>query len=158
MKFQEMFNEKGKKRPYVLGEDGREYFYYKDRTGYVLRDMCNEDIDEWLSVMKDSRGLTPLQIAIQKAAISQTIEKELDDNNSLSKTMIVLDPKGQLIGNIDFAENNGKGKMQLFLRDQKLVDTKGARVLEIVIRMNRQEHRYDELYIENTGKELIRVA
>lgn len=45
MKFQEMFNEKGKKRPYVLGEDGREYFYYKDRTGYVLRDMCNEDID-----------------------------------------------------------------------------------------------------------------
>ena len=158
MKFQETFNEKGEKRPYVLGEDGREYFYYKDRTGYVLRDMSNADIEEWLSVMKDRRGLTPLQMAIQKAAISQTIERELDDSDSLSKTMIVLDPRGKLIGSVDFSEKNGEGKMQLFLRDQRLVDTKGARVLEVIIRMNRQEHLYDELYIENTGKELIRVA
>ena len=120
--------------------------------------MCNEDIDEWLSVMKDCRGFTPLQIAIQKAAISQTIERELDDNNSLSKTMIVLDPKGQLIGNIDFTENNGKGSMGLFLKDPRTIKKEGSRVLDAIIRMNHQEHLYDELYIENTGKELIRVA
>ncbi len=29
MKLEQLYNEKGEKRPYLLGEDGREYFFTK---------------------------------------------------------------------------------------------------------------------------------
>lgn len=160
MKFQETFNKNGEKRSYYLGEDGREYLIYQDRTGYVIRDMCNEDIEEWLSVMIGYKGASLLEIALQKASISSKIEKSLDDNDSLERTMVILNPAGQLIGSIDFTEQeDGSGcKIMLFLENQKIVDTKGKRVLEVLMRMNKQENLYDELWMENSEKELIQIA
>ena len=161
MKFEELYNKKGEKRPYYLGEDGRNYFIYTDRTGYVIRDMCNDDIDNWLSVMGNNKKLSPVQIAIQKAFISQRIEKELDDNDSLERTMVVFNPSGQLIGSVDFIEseeNDGKCKVTVYLKDEKLLESKGKRVLEVLVRMQNQEKLYDSLWMEDEKERQIRLA
>ena len=54
MKFKELYSERGEKRPYVLGEDGQEYFFYQDRTGYTIREMSLDDIHEWYKMMEET--------------------------------------------------------------------------------------------------------
>lgn len=61
MKLEQLYNEKGEKRPYLLGEDGREYFFYKDRTGYVVREINKDDVPEWYRVMKEECGKIRVQ-------------------------------------------------------------------------------------------------
>lgn len=161
MKFKELYDNKGEKRSYCLGEDGREYFIYIDRTGYVLRDMCNDDIDEWLSVMTNERCISSVQRAIQKAYISQKIEKELDDDGSLERTMVIFNPSGQLIGSIEFTEiegGDGSCEISLFLKDEKILKSKGKRVLEVLVRMQNQEKIYDSLWMMDKEKNQIRIA
>ena len=160
MKFKETFNARGEKRPYFLGEDGREYFIYHDRTGYVIRDMCNDDIDAWLSAMRNNKGLSAIQVAVQKAAISQKLEKDLDSTDSLERIMVIFNPSGELIGSIDVTEKelSGSCRISLYLKNPGVIKMKGKRVLEIIERMNNEERLYDEIWIEDTTRNFMRIA
>ena len=102
MKFKELYSERGEKRPYVLGEDGQEYFFYQDRTGYTIREMSLDDIHEWYKMMKnDGRNLSPIQRACDLAAISVKVEEMVKEGSKI-KSMIIFNPAGKMIGGVDF--------------------------------------------------------
>ena len=90
------------------------------------------------------------------AKVSQQVEKMIGE--SLEKTMLVLNPKNEIVGELDFTEKDGvKAELQIFLKDEKTVKLKGFKVIELIKRMNISERLYDEIWTENTNHNMMRI-
>lgn len=159
MELKPTYNKYGEQRAYYIGKDGEEYFMYQDeRTGYIIREMNKEDVQTWYDTMEigKNRHQTPIERAIDMAKVSQQVEKMIGE--SLEKTMLVLNPKNEIIGELDFTEKDGvKAELQIFLRDEKTVKLKGFKVIELIKRMNISERLYDEIWTENTNHNMMRI-
>lgn len=161
MKLEQLLNEKGEKRPYLLGEDGREYFFYEDRTGYVIRELNKDDVPEWYKVMKEEGGkikTQPVQRAIDIASVKAKAD-QMAVEGSKERTMIIYNPAGELIGEGDFTEKDfAKAKVEVFLRDESLVTSKGYKITEVLKRLILNTALYDELWSESISGSLMRIA
>jgi len=159
MELKPTYNERGEQRAYYIGEDGEEYFMYRDeRTGYTIREMNKDDVVPWFNAMKapEHKSIFPINRMIYLAKVSQKVEEMLGE--STEKTMLVLNPKDEIIGELDFTENEpAKAKLQIFLKDEKTVQLKGTRVVDLIRRMNINERLYDEIWLENDKKDVIRL-
>ena len=164
MKFTETFNQHGQKRCYYLGEDNKEYFFYHDRTGYTIRDMCKDDVDEWLWVMHgdEIKNLSRVEMALNRAMVRDKIEKAMMED-SMIKIMVIFNPANKLIGGITVAEGMGKpgkgtkGVGTIRLENPKIIKSKGSRVIEAIQRMNATEKMYDQMWLTN-GESEIRIS
>lgn len=161
MKLEQLYNEKGEKRPYLLGEDGREYFFYKDRTGYVVREINKDDVTEWYRVMKEECGKIRVQ-AKRRAFDIAAVKAKADQmavEGSKERTMLLLNPAGELIGEADFTEKDlAKAKVEIFLKDQSLVVNKGCKITDVLKRLILNTALYDELWAESISGSLMRIA
>lgn len=159
MKFKELYSERGEKRPDVLGEDGQEYFFYQDRTGYTIREMSLDDIHEWYKMMKnDGRNLSPIQRACDLAAISVKVEEMVKEGSKI-KSMIIFNPAGKMIGGVDFSEDEkSRAKIKVYLRDQQLIDWKGKKIIPVIKRLEEETLIYDELWAIDQEGELTKIS
>ena len=162
MELKPTYNKKGEQRAYYIGDDGREYFMYKDkRTGYIIREMSKDDIDDWFETMKcENPLLSPMQKAISKALVAQQVEKMIEED-SFEKTFLIINPKNEIIGSIDFTEckeQPGKANIEISLRDKRTVELKRRKIIELIKRMIDYEKVYDELWIESTDHDMMRIA
>ena len=89
MELKPTYNKKGEQRAYYIGDDGREYFMYEDkRTGYIIREMSKDDIDDWFKAMKcENSILSPMQKVINKALVAQQVKKMIEEENNAFVTM-----------------------------------------------------------------------
>lgn len=161
MELKPTYNARGEKRAYYIGEDGEEYFMYKDeRTGYSIREMNKDDVIPWYDAMKmdENQRKTPMERAITLASVTQKVEKMIG-GESIEKTMLILDPKGTIIGELDFTGNEvARADLQIFFKDEETIKTKGDTILELIRRMNSLEKLYDEIWVEHTTKGSVRIA
>lgn len=159
MKFKELYSERGEKRPYVLGEDGQEYFFYQDRTGYTIREMSLDDIHEWYKMMRnDGRNLSSIQRACDLAAISAKVEEMVKEESKI-KSMIIFNPAGKMIGGVDFSEDEkSRAKIKVYLRDQQLIDWKGKKIIPVIKRLEEETLIYDELWAIDQEGELTKIS
>ena len=159
MKFKELYSERGEKRPYVLGEDGQEYFFYQDRTGYTIREMSLDDIHEWYKMMRnDGRNLASIQRAWDLAAISAKVEEMVKEESKI-KSMIIFNPAGKMIGGVDFSEDEkSRAKIKVYLRDQQLIDWKGKKIIPVIKRLEEETLIYDELWAIDQEGELTKIS
>lgn len=159
MKLTPTYNAKGEQRSYYEGEDGREYFMYKDRTGYTIREMNKDDVEPWYKEMKmqGNMRIAPMQKVIYLAKVSQKLDSMIGE--SLEKTMLVINPQNQIVGEIDFQEDeNSEAIAQVFLKDEKTIKYKGSQIIQILQRMNATEKLYDGLWLENDNNQKIRIS
>lgn len=159
IKFKELYSERGEKRPYVLGEDGQEYFFYQDRTGYTIREMSLDDIHEWYKMMRnDGRNLSSIQRACDLAAISAKVEEMVKEESKI-KSMIIFNPAGKMIGGVDFFEDEkSKAEIKVYLRDQQLIDWKGKKIIPVIKRLEEETLIYDELWAIDQEGELTKIS
>lgn len=149
MKFKELYNDRKEKRSYVLGEDKKEYFFYHDRTGYTVREMSKDDVNEWFDVMKknDKAHTNPIQMAICKAAVCSKVEQMINEG-SKERTMLIFNPAGELIGSMDFTEmENCKAGVEIYIKDQETINRKGENIVNMIKRMQQNERIYDEIFL-----------
>lgn len=160
MKLKPTYNAKGEKRAYYLGEDGEEYFMYQDeRTGYTIREMNKDDVIPWFEEIKqpEVKNIHPVNRAIYLAKVRQKVDEMIGE--SIEKTMLIYNPKNEIIGQLDFTENEpGNAKLQIYLKNQKTIQLKGARVIELVRKMNASERLYDEIWLEDDKKNIIKLC
>lgn len=161
MKLKPTYNDRGEKRTYYMGEDGNEYFMYHDElTGYTIREMNKDDVLPWFKAIKEPElkvVISPMNRVIYFAKLSEKIESMIGE--STEKTMLVLNPKNEIIGELDFTEKNpGDANLQVFLKDEKTIKMKGSRVVEVIRKMNESERLYDEIFLENDKGQIVRLC
>lgn len=159
MELKPTYSKNGEKRSYYLGEDGNEYFIYHDeRTGYTIREMNKDDVISWYDTMRVQKGqqIYPLERVINLARVSQKVEKMTGE--SLEKTMLILNPNNEIIGEMDFTEKKAKANLEVYLKDEMTVKLKGRKIVELIKRMNTSEFLYDEIWMENAQQGLVRIV
>ncbi len=159
MKLTPTYNARGEQRAFYEGEDGREYFMYQDRTGYTVREMNKDDVEPWYNAMKiqENMRIAPMQKVVYLAKVSQKVDEMIGE--SMEKTMLVINPQNQIIGEIDFQEDEKcEAIAQVFLKDKETVKSKGSKVIQILQRMNATERLYDALWLENEKSEKVRIS
>lgn len=162
MKLEPMYNERGKQRNYYIGEDGQEYFVYHDKmTGYTIREMNKDDVIPWFEQMKvkEAKGpISPVNKMIYLASVREKVEKMIAAG-SLEQTMLVLNPKNKIVGQLDFTEREpGVGYIEIALRDEKTVELKGSRIIEMIIKMNWSEKLFDQIFLENQAGVFVKIC
>ena len=77
----------------------------------------------------------------------------------MERTMLLLNPAGELIGEADFTEKDlAKAKVEVFLKDQSLVVNKGCKITDVLKRLILNTTLYDELWAESISGRLMRIA
>lgn len=151
MELKPTYNGKGEKRPYYIGEDGKEYFMYQDeRTGYIIREINKDDIIPLFNAIKSQevKKLSPMNKAVYLAKVKQKVEEMLGESEE--KTMLVLNTKNEIIAQLDFTENEpAKANLQIYVRDQRTLKVKGRKIMELTMKMVNSEKVYDEVWMEN---------
>lgn len=146
MKFTELFDSKGKKRNYVLGDDGKEYFYYS-QDGYIIREMTKEDIPKWYELMGYEKTGSAKMIDLAK--VDCELEKQQDEVNA-NKTLVLIKNE-EIIGEIffnPFLDEITKAYILIRIFDESISKyrRKRAKIQELIGKMVEETRYYDEVW------------
>ncbi len=157
IKLEPEMREDGKQRAnYYLDSNKKEYFYYQDRTGYVVREASEADTEEWFTELENSQNqykmVPPQMRALVKADFAATVEKCIGEDK-VNKIMMIYNPAQELIGIMKLTEEkNAVAKIDLAVKSQWIVDAKRYKVLAVIKRMWLETFMYDRMYIlDETG-------
>lgn len=151
--FKPSYTNDGKLREYYFeGDNGQDYFIYKDRTGYTLRDMSKEDIIPWCEALKIRNNIPPKFMPVKLAQVDKQIEKQQNEEE-LGRTLLIFNPKEEMIGEMQFTvneEKTGSSKVAITLLNTTIVKTKGSKILLVIQRMLEQTRLYDEVFVQSS--------
>lgn len=138
---------------YYLGSDGKEYFQYKDRTGYVIREASEMDTEEWFVELENVQHIydkMPVQAKIiVKADFATSAEKGIGCEK-MNKIMLIYNPAQELIGVMKLTEEKSAiAKIELSVKNQWIIDAKRDKVMAVIKRMWQDTLLYDRMYIYN---------
>ena len=151
VKLQELFTTNGDRRPYCLTEDGIEIFFYKDRNGYTVRQALTQDAEDWFEEIEsyepEYNFSSPVKIMLAKAKFASEAEKMLKEDSGKIR-MLIYNPEGKMIAVATFEQvENCEAAMELCFRDEKSIELKSERVMNVIKRMYETTKIYDEIFM-----------
>lgn len=156
MKYQELWGPTGK-RLYRLGEDQKEYLYFKSKKQkIIIRDFDVNDATAYYNAM--ILPVRPLP-AVQKRLFLDSLTKTIETRDSYDDTvftLIITDLISNVIGTIDVEAKVGDSYVTINLRSNLKDETVGERIINALVELQKEYYWCDNLYLcVDKEKELI---
>ena len=147
MKYQELWGPTGK-RLYRLGEDGKEYLYFKSKKQkIIIRDFDVNDATAYYNAMV--LPIHPLQ-AVQKRQFLDSLVKTIEARDSYEDSifsLIVTDLISNVLGTIDVEPKGGDSYITINLRSKLKFDSAEERIINALKELQQEHYWCDNLYL-----------